>query len=245
MAKRHVHPHASVVDPLVDTVVRKLGRRQRPQALTDRPHRPHVLSAVLEQVLHVLLGVLEGRHAALPHERRAAMVLLHAGTREPTNVLQRARRTVGARLRGGAIELLQTRLGHLEVRAEHIPEDEPLEGGVMGGDGVQILDTIPHGCRERLVGRPDLHVRIIDRPSHAEHPRARVLSVGVRPASDQVALGARLEVDPDHWSSRWQRGPKPPSPYCLTIRPCDADADAAPRHQPRGRPRFGHPHLPL
>jgi AcrR family transcriptional regulator len=179
MAERHVHPHASVVDALVDTVVRKLISRQRPQALTDRPHRPHVLRAVFEQVLHVLLGVLEGRYAALPHQRRTAMVFLHRRAREPADVLKRARRTVGARLRGRAIELLQTRLGHLEVRAEHIPEDEPLEGGVMGGDGVQILDAIPHGLRERLVGRPDLHVLVVDRPRHAKHPRRRVLSVSV------------------------------------------------------------------
>ena len=188
MAERDVHPHAAIVDPLVHMVVRKLISRQRPQALTDRPHRPYVLRAVLEQVKHVLLGVLERRHAALSDQCCTAMVLLHAGPREPTDVLERARRAVGARLCCSAIELLQTRLGHLEVRAQHIPEDEPLEGGVMGGDGVQILDAIPHGCRERLVGRPDLHVRIVDRPSHAEHPRGRVLSVGVRAALLEVAL---------------------------------------------------------
>jgi hypothetical protein len=116
------------------------------------------------------------------------MVLLHGRARKPADVLERTWRAVGARLRCGAIKLLELRLGQIEVGAEHIPEDEPLEGGVMGGDGVQILDAIPHSLREGLVRRPEFDLAVVQRPGHAEHLRGRMLRVGVSAKAGQVTL---------------------------------------------------------
>jgi hypothetical protein len=126
------------------------------------------------------------------------MVLLHRRAREPTDVLKAARRAVRTRLCCGAIELLKRWFRHVEVRAQDVPEDEPLERSIVGADDLHILDGIPDRLRERLLGRPELDLAVVQRPRHAEHLRRRVTSVGVDAPLRQVAVAAGFKIEPDH-----------------------------------------------
>ena len=81
------------------------------------------------------------------------MVFLHGSASKAAHILKAARRTVGAGLRCGAVELLQ-----LEVYLKDIPKYQALERCVVR---VYQPLVIFDGLRERLTGEPRPHIFVI------------------------------------------------------------------------------------
>ena len=199
LGQRTVEAHTPVIDALVDVVVEQLIIRQTAHGLGEGPHGPHVLFAVFNHLLHQR-GVLAERAVALrdrqrPHQRSAPVVLHHAGPGEATDVLQAARRAVGAGLGRRAVEPLQRGLRYAKVGTDDVPEDQPLKGGVVRAD-LAVVDG--DARRERMVRRPRLHVLVIEGVGHAEHLCGWVLGVVVHAPARQVAARAGFKVDPEH-----------------------------------------------
>ena len=155
--QRPVKQHAAVVDPFVDVIVSQLFSRQRTLRLRYGTHGPHVLFAIVNHLLHQLC-VLAELAVALRNGQRAdqlsaAVVFLHGSASEAAHILKATRRTVGAGLRCGAVELLQ-----LKLDLKDIPEYQALKRCVVR---VHQPLVIFDGPRERLTGEPRPHVFVI------------------------------------------------------------------------------------
>jgi hypothetical protein len=99
------------------------------------------------------------------------VVLTHPAADGAAYILKRTGETIRTRLRRGAIELLQ-----LEVDAENIPKDKPLEGGVVCAD---LSSVVTHASGEVLTGPPSMDGLVIERIRHTDHVGAGVLRVVV------------------------------------------------------------------
>ena len=125
------------------------------------------------------------------NQLRSTMVFLHGRASEPTHVLQRAGRAVGARLRRRAVELLQLGLRDLVIGAQHEPEDQTFERSVVRAD---LAGVVGDSGGERLTGHPGYDLVVIESVGHAQHLRADVLGVIVHAPRRQVALAPRFKI---------------------------------------------------
>ena len=116
------------------------------------------------------------------------MVFLHGRASEAAHILKAARRTVGAGLRCGAVELLQP-----EIDLKDIPEYQALERCVVRvHQTLVVFDRL----RERLTWEPRPHVFVIKCVGHTQHVGAGVLRVIIHAAAAKVATAARLKINP-------------------------------------------------
>ena len=197
-AQRRIDQHAPVVDPLIRMVFGQFVVRHLAHGLADGAHGAHILLAVGHHLGHQrrvfaerTVGLGDGQGA---DQLRAAVVLLHGRAGEAPHVFKAAGAAVGPGLRCGAIELLQRRFGEALIGRQHIPEDEPLEGGVVGA---YLAPVLRHAGREGLAWQPRHHVVIAEGVGHAQHLGAAVLRVVVGARAGQVAAAAGLEVKPE------------------------------------------------
>jgi hypothetical protein len=118
----------------------------------------------------------------------APVILTHRRAEEPPHVLKRARRTVGAGLRGGAVELLQ-----LELDLEHVPEDQALERCVVRADLAGELGDL-YG--KRLRWRPSDDRFIVESKRHTQDLCADVLAIVIDAAQWQINVRSCLKIAP-------------------------------------------------
>ena len=128
---------------------------QAAHTFADRSHGAHILRTVVKQLGEQRRVVR--RDATLAHQMATSVVLAHRRAGEAASVFQTARRTVGAGLRGGAVELLQR-----VVLLQDVPKDEPLESGVVGAYLVACE------VRQRATS-PHLDLAVIVRIGHAQY----------------------------------------------------------------------------
>ena len=196
LAERHIDAHAAIVDLFVDVVIGQFRVRQLTHGGARRTHGAHVLLAVRDHLGHQL-GVRAERAVGLgdgelADQRRASVVLAHAGAERPAEILKATGQAVGPRLRGGAIELRQ-----VEGHVEDMPENEPLKGGVVGAD---LALELGHALGERVRRQPRLHLVVVERIRHAEHLGAWIPRIVVYAAGPQAVAAARLEIKPQNHS---------------------------------------------
>ena len=163
--QRQIDLDATVVDALVDMVVRQFLGRHVSDDRGEGAHGADVLLAVGHHLGHER-GVFEELAALLwdrqqPDKLVASVILSDVQTVKAAHVLQRAWRRVAPGLRRRAIELFEG-----EIDAQHIPKHQALKRRVMRADLALVVGDI---SGEWLTRHPGLHVAVVEGVGHAQH----------------------------------------------------------------------------
>ena len=207
VAQFGVNQHATVVDAFVNVIVGQFLGRQVAQRLGHGTHGTDILLTIFDELGHqgnvVVECAISAGNRQQPDKLTASMILLHASASKAPDILKRPRRTVGTRLGGCAVELLQ-----IEVQLQDVPTNQPFKRGVMCayGAGVQT-----HTLGERTVWRPGDDILIVEGVGHTHDIGAGILRVVVHSRCFKVTAGARLEINPEcgHKSQGAIAGPLP------------------------------------
>ena len=182
-------------------VVGQFFSAQIAQGFGHCTHGAHILFAVSHHLIQQRGVFAEGavslRDRQQPNQLRATVVLLHVGTGEPAHVLQRPWRAVGAGLRGGAVELLDTGLCDTPGRAQDVPEDQPLKRSVVGTYLAPATDVVINSRWDWLSRLPCDNLIVAEGVAHAQDFCGRILRIVVCALGHQIAAAASLKVKPE------------------------------------------------